>query len=341
MSAQKVSITDIAESAGVSVATVSRIMNGKSGSAKGTCARVKKIARSLGYTCKNSDPLYPCNKIKNISFVTAGFTPQTIPYHSVLLDVLHGVEKTLSQKGINLLFVDAESLSSRSSFSQPDGIIIMGAGIDAELLGEIENHPCICILPNLQNIRNLPTINHDDEEIGRIAFDYLTNKGHKEISILNFVCNHSGCQKRVRTFEWLAAENGIKIKIFEAAGSTNSTPSLHINFADDCMNHFIHTLKNKTNRSTALFSVCDLQTSYLYTALREAGMEPMRDIDIISCDNEKSILAPLHPKPATIDIRAEFIGRKAAEILLWQIQNFSTILNEPLKILIMPKLMIP
>jgi DNA-binding LacI/PurR family transcriptional regulator len=255
--------------------------------------------------------------------------------------VLHGVEKALSERGINLLFSDIKNLSPGSNFSQTDGIVIMGAGIDTELLNEFKKRPCICILPNLQDIKNLPTINHDDEEIGRIAFDYLKKKGHKEISVLNSICNHSGCTKRVRTFEWLAAEEGIKIKIFEAACSKNSLHNIHIGFDDDCIDHFIQTLKNKTNRSTALFSICDLQTSRLYAELKEAGIEPMRDIDIISCDNEKATLAPLHPKPATIDIRANLIGKKAAEMLLWHIQNFSMILNEPFKMLIMPKLIIP
>jgi len=331
----------VAENAGVSTATVSRIMNGRSGSAKDTIAHVKKIARALGYTHKSNARVRNQNRSWNVVFITAGFIPQTMPYSSVFVDVLHGVEKSLSKKGTKLLFNDITNFSTESKSLQTDGLIIMGNGIDTESLRKFSKYPCMWILPNQQNNKILPTINHDDEEIGRIAFDYLRERGHREISIVNSVRNHTGCAKRVRTIQWLAEEKRIKTKVFEAAYAKNSLYNAQADLDSSCIDRFIKTLKNKTNHSTGLFSVCDQQTFHLYTALRKANIEPIRDMDIISCDNEKPFLNLLTPKPATIDIKAYLIGKKAAEMLIWQIQNFPTISNEPVRMLITPELIMP
>jgi DNA-binding LacI/PurR family transcriptional regulator len=48
---------------------------------------------------------------------------------------------------------------------------------------------------------------------------------------------------------------------------------------------------------------------------------PGRDIDVISCNNEMSYLVGLDPRPATIDIGAETIGRRSVEQLLRRIKH--------------------
>ena len=47
---------------------------------------------------------------------------------------------------------------------------------------------------------------------------------------------------------------------------------------------------------------------------------PVRDVTLISCNNEQPWLAGLRPRPATIDLGAKTTGRCAAEQLLWRIR---------------------
>ncbi|MCF7974969.1 MAG: hypothetical protein K9N55_14220, partial [Phycisphaerae bacterium] len=49
------------------------------------------------------------------------------------------------------------------------------------------------------------------------------------------------------------------------------------------------------------------------------GIQPGRDLEIISCNNETSLLAGLAPRPISIDIQPETIGKKAVEQLRWRI----------------------
>ena len=41
-------------------------------------------------------------------------------------------------------------------------------------------------------------------------------------------------------------------------------------------------------------------------------------MDVISCNNETMLLAGLYPRPATIDIKAEYVGQRAVEQLCWR-----------------------
>ena len=50
-------------------------------------------------------------------------------------------------------------------------------------------------------------------------------------------------------------------------------------------------------------------------------METRRDVELMSCNNERSILAGLDPSPLSIDICPEEIGHRAVEQLRWRVGN--------------------
>ena len=50
-------------------------------------------------------------------------------------------------------------------------------------------------------------------------------------------------------------------------------------------------------------------------------MRAGRDVSVVSCNNEHSLLANLHPSLTTIDVHAEAIGRRAVDQLLWRIRH--------------------
>jgi DNA-binding LacI/PurR family transcriptional regulator len=53
--------------------------------------------------------------------------------------------------------------------------------------------------------------------------------------------------------------------------------------------------------------------------LKSLGIRIGRDLEIISCNNETSLLAGLEPRPVSISIQPETIGKKAVEQLRWRI----------------------
>src|SRR5205823_7350510 len=70
---------------------------------------------------------------------------------------------------------------------------------------------------------------------------------------------------------------------------------------------------------TAVFVPGDSVTAMVYRALAERGLRVGRDLSLVSCNYEPSLLSGLYPTPTTIDIHAERIGRLAVDQLAWQL----------------------
>jgi LacI family transcriptional regulator len=71
-------------------------------------------------------------------------------------------------------------------------------------------------------------------------------------------------------------------------------------------------------RPTAVFVPGDSVTAMVYRALSERGLRVGRDLSLVSCNHEQSLLTGLYPTPTTIDIHAEQVGRRAVDLLAWR-----------------------
>jgi DNA-binding LacI/PurR family transcriptional regulator len=75
-------------------------------------------------------------------------------------------------------------------------------------------------------------------------------------------------------------------------------------------------------RATGIFVPVDRVTLFVYRHLERRGIVPGRDVDVVSCDNEKELLSLMHPAPPpSIDLNREMIARLAVERLLWRMKN--------------------
>src|SRR5439155_33424 len=90
-------------------------------------------------------------------------------------------------------------------------------------------------------------------------------------------------------------------------------------------------------RPDGLFVSQDVEAIGLYPMLVQRGIRPGTDVQIISCNNEQSGLAMLSPRPATIDLGTDQIGRWAVTRLVNRIARPS---EPPIRMLIAPKLVV-
>jgi DNA-binding LacI/PurR family transcriptional regulator len=89
---------------------------------------------------------------------------------------------------------------------------------------------------------------------------------------------------------------------------------------------------------TGLFLSTDQETAALYHAMAANGVAAGNQYVVVSCDNEIPTLAPLNPRPATIDFGARQIGQQAVRRLLHRVRNPA----EPtLLIQLPPRLVLP
>jgi DNA-binding LacI/PurR family transcriptional regulator len=62
-------------------------------------------------------------------------------------------------------------------------------------------------------------------------------------------------------------------------------------------------------------------TAALYPRLHQRGLQPGRDIEVVSCNNEWPLLLGLQPRPAVVDVHGARTGRRAVEQLVWRTQH--------------------
>jgi DNA-binding LacI/PurR family transcriptional regulator len=79
-------------------------------------------------------------------------------------------------------------------------------------------------------------------------------------------------------------------------------------------------------------------TAALYPLLRARGIEPERDLAIVSCNNETSILSTLYPRPPSVDLHIRQIGEAAVDQLL---KRLDTPTSPTVTLAFKPKLHVP
>ena len=185
-----VTIADVARAAGVSVPTVSRILNDKEYVAEETRQRVYEAIRTLGYV-----PHTQARRLRGgASMTLALHHPIESPHElSSVIEIPYvtGAAAAASEKEYFLNFLVSqltpESLLSMYRSNQIDGILLLQVCMDdwrVNLLRE-NNYPFV-MLGRCARLEGLSFIDLDFEEAMLLALDYLVKLGHRNIGFLTY-----------------------------------------------------------------------------------------------------------------------------------------------------------
>jgi len=207
-----------------------------------------------------------------------------------------------------------------------DGAVLFGATKDREIRKQLSHLPCVQTMGVVQ--RRLPWdhVTYDNETIGELAAKYLLDRGHRHLAML---ATDGSAEARPGS-DLKAGRCGSFRSHVEAAGRTllltwdepllRVTPT-HQEPVRDTLERIIDQLLAARPRPTGLFCPSDLLTAGIYPLLLARGIAPGSDLEIVSCNNEVLLLQNLHPRPATVDIHANEVGRRAVEQLLWRLDH--------------------
>ena len=148
----RVTITDVARTAGVSVATVSKVINGRYGVAQATSERVQEVISTLGYESSLVARSLRSHRTNVIGILVAEFEPFST-------EILKGVSRAITGTGYDLLAYSGSCASGgaevgweRRSLSRLSGTLIDGAilvtptvvGMSASVSGSDQARHCSC-----------------------------------------------------------------------------------------------------------------------------------------------------------------------------------------------------
>lgn len=321
-----VTIQTVAEKAGVCPATVSFVLNGRERVASETRREVLRAVSELGYRRrgpgrrrKSSRDPRTTNRTNRLALVVPGL-PRSALRAPVYAEVLHGVESKAreAKKILMLCHLPCGEPCPLELFPQKvDGILLFGRVDDAEMADRLRQYPCVEMMGRVEASGLWDHVSYDNRRIGLIAATHLLERGHRRVGVVS-----SGLQpffrERGSIFCSTVGDAGGKAEVFADEHLLVDTHGF-LEVDRDRMRGLVDRVLALPRQPSALFVTADTLVACLYHELQARGVRPGADIEIISCNNERPLLASLHPRPVTIDIHAESIGRRAVEQLLWRI----------------------
>lgn len=326
-------INEVAKLANVSSATVSRVINSSGPVSTGTVERVNRAISKIGYVPKPFETrpgprvgnhVYHSGRNRKQTGVIAlvmCMKPSFLAHAPVLLSAVHGVEDALTQRGLDMVQVYVQPgnpVPSILSNGDIDGSLVirtMPDVVDA-VLGR---HACVTLMSEATPERD--HIFCDNNGIGILAFDYLKKRGHRNVAFMTWHKEHPASITRRESFCRAAEKSQLQVDLFEHSNKWGDDLLDKPQIMESMCVTTVEQMLKLDEMPTGLFVPADAITASLYPVLKHYGIMPGKDLDILSCNNETTLLAGLYPRPATIDIKAEYIGRRAVEQLCWRIQN--------------------
>lgn len=333
---KRMTITDVAKAADVALGTVSRVLNNHPDVNAEIRRRVLEAARTLNYTRirqkKSSGVRANGSPVAgNIAVIFFGME-DTLSQLPVVGAALQGIEGALSGHGRNLMLASIPKGDRVPPFlleKRIEGLILKGPNqgllppvSECELLAHIYRWPHVWLMGKLGNAHG-DHCNFDTNAAGRLVAEHLHAKGHRRVAFFNPKPGQTQFERLKYAFGNNATRLGCEFSLLEAEPSDKLLWPLPATTVQHKVNALVDrwsALPAKV-RPTALFVPSDRTAVQLYSALERRGLRAGVDVSVVSCNNEHSLLADLHPALTTIDVHAEFTGRRAVDQLLWRMRH--------------------
>ena len=286
MKKKKVTLQDIAQEAGISCASVSMILAGKSLSrfSSETVDAVYAISRELGYESKHSK-----NERKLVLLVC----PSVInPYYAT---IIQGMEQEAKERNINtVLFTtywDTEKEKRACEFARDPmiaGVVFAMIPQQPDLVRELNKLVPVVAVGDKQNELGLDTVDVNNYNAGNLVAKHLLELGHTRVAYLSTSLN-SQHSARVRRYEGLKAEfksasPGGKLSLL-----TMDIPSLTELNTVDIEHQTGYALAKRcikeTPDVTAMVAINDMVAYGVIDAIRDAGFRIPEDYSVCGFDN--------------------------------------------------------
>lgn len=309
---RKVTIRDLAEAAGVSVTTVSQILNGKGERFSiETRQRVHQLQEDLGYV-----PDFNARNLIMKSAQTIGVLVPNLgnPFFSMFI---RGVQQTSRERHfIPLIFGANHDEQLESYYLQElikravDGLIIASASITGEAIDNILKKNGIPYLLIDQNGGpSVDRIRVDDEQGGQLAARHLLTLGHQRIVVV--MPEHPTQNLWIRLAGFKAQLVDQQIPLADSAVITSPMTKL---------GGYQATAAVLAQHPTAVFAINDETALGLMRGLHEQGVRVPDDISVLGYD-DIDLDEYVVPKLTTIHQPVVTMGQQATELLINRVQN--------------------
>jgi LacI family transcriptional regulator len=330
---QNITLKHIALKVGLSVATVSRVLNGKSAKyriSKRTQALIQKAARDLNYSPNQLARSLRLNRSNTIAYINPDIS------NPFFASIGKSIVKYARKSGYSIVLGDSEentememSLIQTMLEHKVDGLIISPVGVKSSHLVELYNKriPIVLIDRYFPGV-NLPYVTSDNYTGALEAVSLLIENGHTRIACIQGLKNTSPNNDRVKGYIDALKKHNIPIDNDLIRGDS---------FGEE--NGYIETklLLERRNIPTAIFAISNLISLGALRALKEGNYNVPNDMSVISFD-EQPYSQFLATPMTTVSQQSFQIGQIAAKLMIDQIDSKKN--PDPQSILLPTRIMV-
>jgi LacI family transcriptional regulator len=304
-----VTVRQVAQEAGVSVATVSHYLNGRFAEmSETTRERVRAAIERLGYRPNELARSLSRRRTATIGLVISSLTNSLYPL------VILGAEAACRQAGYSLLLADAPELEAERRAvelmrrKQVDGLILFSVsfiGIDNQhlLRAQAEGTPVVAINRDLPAESAISQVQFDNFRGAYLATKHLVELGHRRIGHLSQPLNR---------FTAISRRAGYTAALVEAG--LPDDPSLVETSEYSFESGYRATLTLLERDPSALFVASDLLAVSALRALRDAGYQVPGDLSLVAFGNPDYVRYST-PALTTVDLPISEAGAAAVALL--------------------------
>ncbi|MDF1860572.1 MAG: LacI family DNA-binding transcriptional regulator [Verrucomicrobiales bacterium] len=330
-------MTDVARCAGVSHATVSRIINGRPGVSSRAEEAVRKAMAELQYLAPPSEQR-PGRSAKprktrlrhHVALLT--FDGALTDHSAFVASIYEGARRAARAHDFVVSLLSLDDFDTVPSWIHPDnldGLLLHGLRSRDHLARTAAEIPSLWLTTHEDGTGD--SVLPGNDAVGRIAAKFLKERGHQNVAALCIESDNPSYSVRLDSFVQSARKEKMKAASIALTKREQNLPE-----AADRMRCLIQKLAGlkKKDRPTGLFLPSDFMTALAHAECRRLNLRPGIDFEFVSCDNETAYLDGLYPRPATIDLGTEARGKLAFEMLFSRIQDpardrKSTLLLDP------------
>ena len=288
-----ITIYDVAREANVSMATVSRVVNGNPNVKPATRKKVNEVIERLGYR-----PNAVARGLASKKTTTVGVI---IPDISSIFyaELARGIEDIATMYKYNIFLSNSDANQDKELHliqtmlgKQVDGVVFMSSNITDEHIEELQKSPVPVVLAGtVEDTEQIPSVNIDYKQAVQDAVAFFKENGHERIAVVTGPATDAITMKKILP--------GYR-EALEAAGlSFNENYVVETDSSYDSGIEALNQLADLSERPTAIYVCSDEAALGIIHAADDRGIKIPKELEVISSDNTRLSLM-VRPRLTTI-----------------------------------------
>jgi len=301
-----VTIKDVAKAANVSVATVSRALNGHQNVAEAVRARVLAVAAELRYS-----PHHAARSLSSRRTQTVGVVLPDL-HGEFFSELMRGIDQVARTRGQHLLVSsyhgnpEEQGAALRAMRGRVDGLLLMSPYVhDADFLERNVDASLPLVLMNAARSEGHPSIGIDNHGGALAMTRHLLAAGFRRIAFIAGPEDNDDARERLRGYHDGLAEHGNDVAAWVLPGG----------FDEDSGHLAGQALLAAETRPDAIFAANDMMAIGCLYALSHGGVHTPRDIAVVGFD-DIPLARYVHPALTTMRFDIAELGARAINTLL-------------------------